>query len=138
LFNLYFILFVSNIIPDNKKDKKMKKIILLILIVGFAFITNCAKKDTSARDSLLTTFVAGTGGSASGSCLLSLDAATNTYKYCARIDGPAPVGVDFSATCTTNSGKMDLTKTCTELGYTKNCQTVSVGGFGVNKITCEK
>ncbi|MDX1957609.1 MAG: hypothetical protein SFU98_03500 [Leptospiraceae bacterium] len=122
----------------------MNKILLGLLTIGLALALNCgSKKDTSSRDSLLISYLAGTGGVSStqtGSCLFNFDTTTGTSvaKNCTELDGAAPLGVNFGTICTGSSGTLTPGKNCSQNGYAKDCKKVSVGGFGVNQITCSK
>jgi hypothetical protein len=125
-----------------KVGKNMKKILFAMLLISIMTLVNCgSKNDTSSRDSLLISYLAGTGGVSStqtGSCLYNVDSSTKVAKNCTELDGPAPIGVNFGTICTDSSGTLTPGKNCTQNTYTKNCKKVSVGGFGVNQITCEK
>jgi len=118
-----------------------KKLLIALAAISIIFATNCEqKKDKSARDSLIISYLAGTGGVSStstGACTYNSDS-SGTPKNCTELDGAAPIGVNFSTICTNAKGTLNPGKTCTTLTYTKNCTKVSAGGFGVNQITCEK
>ncbi len=113
------------------------KSILVLLFAAVLAVSNCNnKKDTSARDSLLFTFLAGMAGSGSngGSCLL------NSGSMCVYTIGPMPAGFSFSSTCTNiagpNTGTIS-TKSCDANGWDETkCAKGTPNTFGGYDLRC--
>ncbi|HNN05550.1 MAG TPA: hypothetical protein PKN56_18460 [Leptospiraceae bacterium] len=114
------------------------KSILVLLFAAVLAVSNCNnKKDTSARDSLLFTFLAGMAGSGSGagSCVL------NSGSMCIYTVGPMPAGFNFASNCTNiagaNTGTYNASKDCASQGYTK-CANDTANTFGGYSMKCTK
>lgn len=114
------------------------KSILVLLFAAVLAVSNCNnKKDTSARDSLLFTFLAGMAGSGSngGSCVLT------SGSMCIYTVGPMPAGFNFASNCTNiagpNTGTYNASKDCASQGYTK-CANDTANTFGGYSVKCTK